>query len=99
MSTESRRILSILDLVKHQPATAGCGKPASHGLEALDDCAVVPISESEDLIIGTDFVRVPVSTCSNVVFCPGMTPAITWLVRMQATWQLWARRRLASCWF
>ncbi len=57
MSTESRRILSILELVKHQPATAGCGKPASHGLEALDDCAVVPISATEDLIIGTDFVR------------------------------------------
>jgi thiamine-monophosphate kinase len=57
MSTETRRIESILRLLKQFPARSGCGLDASAGLEALDDCAVVPLNPTSDLVIGTDFVR------------------------------------------
>ena len=57
MSTETRRINSILDLMPNYPAKPGSGLNASVGLIALDDCAVVPLNSESDLVIGSDFVR------------------------------------------
>lgn len=57
MSTERRRIDSIVRLATMHPAVSGADTHATVGLEALDDCAVVPISPEIDLIVGTDFVR------------------------------------------
>ena len=57
MSTEERRIRSIVDLWKGIPACATAGLEASTGLAALDDCAVIPLDEQRDLVVGTDFVR------------------------------------------
>lgn len=57
MSTESRRIQTILGLVAKWPAVAGAGVEATIGLNELDDCAVVPVSPEWDLVVGTDFVR------------------------------------------
>ena len=57
MSNEARRIKSILELVKRLPATAADGRLPSTGLSHLDDCAVIPISNNLDLVVGSDFVR------------------------------------------
>jgi thiamine-monophosphate kinase len=57
MSTEVRRIQSILNLLRQFPAKSGSGLEASVGLQALDDCAVIPFTDDLDLIVGTDFVR------------------------------------------
>src|SRR5918992_788845 len=57
MSKERRRIDGILELVKSFPSVCKAGLPASVGLEGLDDCAVVPVGNGFDLIIGSDFVR------------------------------------------
>lgn len=57
MSTEQRRIQTILDLVSKAPGIAASGHEATVGLPALDDCAVVPLPGDLDLVIGSDFVR------------------------------------------
>jgi thiamine-monophosphate kinase len=57
MSTEERRIRSILDLLAQYPAKSGSGLNATAGLLALDDCAVIPISSDIDLVFGSDFIR------------------------------------------
>src|SRR5918992_3826419 len=57
MSKERRRIDGILELVKSFPSVCKAGLPASVGLEGLDYCAVVPVGNGFDLIIGSDFVR------------------------------------------
>ena len=57
MSTEVRRIQSILNLLNQFPAKSGSGLEASVGIPALDDCAVIPFPNDLDLIVGTDFVR------------------------------------------
>ncbi len=57
MSTEQQRIQTILSLVARHRSRPGSGLGASVGVEALDDCAVIPISGELDLVIGSDFVR------------------------------------------
>lgn len=57
MSDEAKRIRSILHLVNRLPATASDGHAPSTGLSHLDDCAVIPIGNDLDLVVGTDFVR------------------------------------------
>lgn len=57
VSTEARRLEIILDAVRRCPAAAAAAIDASVGLEALDDCAVIPMAGGVDLIIGTDFIR------------------------------------------
>jgi thiamine-monophosphate kinase len=56
-STEERRIQLIRALLESTPAKASCGYEASVGVEALDDCAVIPFQSGLDLVVGTDFVR------------------------------------------
>lgn len=57
MTKEINRIRKILELTNRFPAITKSGIDATIGIEYLDDCAVVPISESYDLVIGSDFVR------------------------------------------
>ena len=57
MSNEDKRINSILELVKRFPATAADGHQSSTGLLHLDDCAVIPVGNDLDVIVGTDFIR------------------------------------------
>lgn len=57
MSTERKRIDTILRLVGSSPIASGAGVDATHGLDALDDCAVIPVGSEQDLVIGSDFVR------------------------------------------
>ena len=57
MSIESRRIKIIIELLSKYYSESESGFIASTGLEALDDCAVIPISKDYELIIGSDFIR------------------------------------------
>jgi thiamine-monophosphate kinase len=57
MSTETDRIGRIVELARAMPSVAADGREASTGLMELDDCAVVPLGNGFDLVIGTDFVR------------------------------------------
>jgi thiamine-monophosphate kinase len=54
MSTETRRIDLILELLRKTPARGAC---AFEGVEALDDCAIVRVCDGVDVVIGSDFVR------------------------------------------
>jgi thiamine-monophosphate kinase len=57
MLTERECIAAIVAAVAKYPAIAGSGLEASVGLQSLDDCAVIPIGDTCDLVIGSDFVR------------------------------------------
>lgn len=57
MSTEERRIRSILGLMTKYHVKAASGLDASAGLLALDDCAVIPINSDVDIVFGSDFIR------------------------------------------
>jgi thiamine-monophosphate kinase len=57
VSTEERRIRAIVDLWRSVPTPSCAGLEATGGLAALDDCAVIPLDNQRDLVIGTDFVR------------------------------------------
>lgn len=56
MSTEARRIGIIRRVVGELESRSAVITQAFHGIEALDDCAVIGIGDM-DLIIGSDFVR------------------------------------------
>lgn len=57
MSTERRRIQGIVELSRQFPSLAASGLVASVGLLELDDCAVIPMADDLELVIGSDFVR------------------------------------------
>lgn len=57
MSTERRRIDIIRSLVAVSGCRAAAGIEASVGMDALDDCAVIPVGSEHDLVVGSDFVR------------------------------------------
>lgn len=57
MSTESRRISKILDIFKAIPSNSFFDRKATTGLDDLDDCAVIPVSDETEIVIGSDFVR------------------------------------------
>lgn len=57
MSKEHIRINSVLKLLKQYPTQSLSEFKATVGVEGMDDCAIIPISDKNDLIIGSDFVR------------------------------------------
>lgn len=57
MTTEERRIELIRAALRQYPAAAASGFDATVGVDMLDDCAVVPLNDAVDLVIGSDFVR------------------------------------------
>jgi thiamine-monophosphate kinase len=59
MTDEAKRIATILEFVARYKAIAADGHEAvsSIGVGDLDDCAVIPLSDEIDLIVGSDFIR------------------------------------------
>ena len=58
MSTERKRIQSLVSLLSRFPAEPGDRRfVADVGAADLDDCTVLPFTEELDLIVGSDFVR------------------------------------------
>jgi thiamine-monophosphate kinase len=57
MSVESRRVRLILEALRRHPAMPMAGLVARIDATQRDDCAVVPIGDHHDLVIGSDFVR------------------------------------------